>query len=165
MKKDTIYSLRLNRNVREALKKAAAAKCRTMASLLDMVLTDYLRAEGFLPRLQTGEERRRFKRNAIPLPAKAIFKTNGNTEAIPSVVRDISLGGVKVVFPKRIQKLITTRSMMPHFELVVDFSPGSRQMSFDCDMRHINKSEDEIQIGAAFENIDKVTLDQLTNYL
>jgi len=164
VKKDTIYSLRLNSQVREALKKAAQAKCRTMASLLDKILTDYLRAEGFLTKIQFGEERRRFKREVIPLPSKAIFKNNGKTEPIPSVVRDISMGGVKVVFPKHIEKKITASSMMPHFELLVDLPSGNRQVSFECDMRHINKSESEIQIGAAFENLNSQIIKQLKDY-
>ena len=165
MKKDTVYSLRLNSKVREALKKAAEVKCRTMASLLDKILTDYLRDEGFLTRMQLGEERRRFKREGVPLPSRVIFKTNGKTESIPSVVKDISIGGVKVVFPKYVEKKITISSKMPHFELLVDFPRDNQQLSFECDMRHINKIESEIQIGAAFENMNKQKVQQLTDYL
>ena len=48
VKKDTIYSLRLNSLVREALKNAAEMECRTMASLLNKIITDYLRKEGLI---------------------------------------------------------------------------------------------------------------------
>ena len=164
MKKDTVYSLRMNSNVREALKKAAEVKCRTMASLLDKIITDYLKGEGFLSKMQLGEERRRFKRKVIPLPSRTVLKTNGKTDSIPSVVKDISMGGVKVVFPREVEKKITTSSMLPHFDLAVDFSKDNRQLIFECDMRHVNKTDSEIQIGAAFENMDNKKKQQLKSY-
>lgn len=165
MKKDTVYSLRLNRKVREALKKAAAIKCRTMASLLDKLIMDYLKGEGFLTRMELGEEKRRFKRKIIPLPSRTILKTNGKTDSIPSVVKDISMGGVKVVFTREVENRITTSSMLPHFDISVDFPRDNRQLTFECDMRHVNKTDSEIQIGAAFENMNKKKIGQLKNYL
>ena len=67
MKKDTIYSLRMSRMIREALKKAAEVECRTMASLLDKIITDYLKKEGLLTIHELSAERRRFSRESIPL--------------------------------------------------------------------------------------------------
>ena len=165
MKKDTAYSLRMNSNVRAALKKAAEANCRTTASLLDKIITDFLKNEGFMTKRQLGEERRRFSRKRIPLPSKTVLRTNGKTDSIPSVVKDISLGGVKVVFPRDIEKKITTSSMLPHFDLSVDFPRDNRQLTFECDMRHLNKTDSEIQVGAAFENISKKNIQRLKNYL
>ena len=68
------------------------------------------------------------------------------------------MGGVKVVFPREVEKKITTSSMLPHFDLAVDFSKDNRQLIFECDMRHVNKTDSEIQIGAAFENMDNLLL-------
>ena len=165
MKKDTVYSLRMNSKVREALKKAAELKCRTMASLLDKIIMDYLKGEGFLTRTGLGEEKRRFKRKIIPLPSRTILKTNGKMDSIPSVVKDISMGGVKVVFPREVEKKITTSSMLPHFDISVDFPGDNRQLTIECDMRHMNKTDSEIQIGAAFENMNKKKIGELQNYL
>jgi len=165
MKKDTVYSLRMNSKIRDALKRAAEANCRTMASLLDKIITDFLKDEGFLTKSQLGEERRQFKRWTIPLPSRTVLKTNGKADTIPSVVKDISIGGVKVVFPKNVEKKITTSSMLPHFDLSVDFPKDNRQLIFNCDMRHVNKTDSEIQIGAAFENMSHKHIRQLKNYL
>jgi len=165
MKKDVVYSLRINSKVRDALKKAAEANCRTMASLLDKIITDYLKDEGFLAKIKPVEERRQFKRWAIPLPSRTVLKTNENTDSIPSVVKDISMGGVKVVFPRHVENKITTSSMLTHFDLSVDFPNDNRQLTFNCNMRHVNKTDSEIQIGAAFENMSQEYLRQLKNYL
>ena len=165
MKKDTVYSLRLNSKVRAALKKAAEVKCRTMASLLDKIITDYLKNTGFLTRMELGEERRRFLRESIPLPSRVIVKNGEKTESIPSVVRDISPGGVKVIFPKDAEKKITQSAMLPHFDLWVDFPKDSQQLCFECDMRHVHKTDSEIQIGASFENTDKQAIQKLRGYL
>ena len=70
MQKDTVYSMRMNSKVREALKRAAKKEYRTVASLLDKIITDYLEKEGFLLRPEFGAERRKFPRRKITLPAK-----------------------------------------------------------------------------------------------
>lgn len=55
--------------------------------------------------------------------------------------------------------------MLPHFDISVDFPRDNRQLTFECDMRHVNKTDSEIQIGAAFENMNKKKIGQLKNYL
>jgi hypothetical protein len=64
------------------LKKAAEVKCRTVASLLDKIITDYLKMEGFLTSHDLGRERRNFLRESIPLSSRTIFKTGGKSELI-----------------------------------------------------------------------------------
>lgn len=43
------FNLRLNPELKEAAEKAAAADYRTLTSLIEKLLTDYCRANGFLP--------------------------------------------------------------------------------------------------------------------
>lgn len=165
VKKDTIYSLRMNRMIREALKKAAEVECRTMASLLDKIITDYLKMEGFLSRPELGAEKRRFLRESIPLTSRTILKTGEKVDSIPSVVRDISLGGVKVIFPKDAEIKIIPSSMLSHFELCIEFPKDDQQLTFACDTRHIHRTDSEIQIGASFENINTDQSQRLSAYL
>ena len=68
MKKDVIYSMRMNRQVRDALKKVAHKKHRTVASLLDKIISDYLEKEGYIDLHGIREERRRHARKKITLP-------------------------------------------------------------------------------------------------
>ena len=46
MTKDTTYTLRINRNLKEALAIAAKKDRRTVASLLEKIIVDYLEKEG-----------------------------------------------------------------------------------------------------------------------
>ena len=165
MKKDTIYSLRLNSMIRDTLKKAAEVECRTVASLLDKIITDYLKKEGFLSRPELGAERRRFLRDSIPLTSRTILKTGEKIDSIPSVVRDISLGGVKLIFPKDAEIKITPSAMRSHFELCIDFPKDGQQLTFACDTRHIHRTDNEIQIGASFENMSLDAIQSLRGYL
>ena len=70
MKKDAVYSMRMTRRVLEALKFAAKIECRTVASLLDKIVTDHLARNGLLSGPEFGTERRRFPRKKLTVPAK-----------------------------------------------------------------------------------------------
>ncbi|MBW1821727.1 MAG: hypothetical protein JRI92_08165, partial [Deltaproteobacteria bacterium] len=75
MKKDVVYSIRMSVLVRESLKRAAREDRRTVASLLDKIILDYLENERNLQLSETEtdrrgfQDRRRFKRKKIALPA------------------------------------------------------------------------------------------------
>ncbi|MEJ2170785.1 MAG: Arc family DNA-binding protein [Desulfobacterales bacterium] len=71
MKKDAVYSMRMSSRVREALKKAARKERRTVASLLDKIIIEYLSQEGHI---NLDAERRNFSRTRITLPAKSIVR-------------------------------------------------------------------------------------------
>lgn len=61
MSKDSTYTLRIDSRVKEALKAAARRDRRTVSSLLEKLIYDYLAKEGFeLP--ENGEERAQTKR-------------------------------------------------------------------------------------------------------
>lgn len=165
MKKDTIYSLRLNSKIRDALKRAAEVRCRTVASLLDKIITDYLREEGFLSSYELVQERREFLRETIPLSSRTILKTGDIVESVPSVVRDISLGGVKVIFPKDAEIKITPSSMLSFFELCIEFPKDNQELTFACNTRHIHKTDSEIHVGASFENMSNGEIQSLRGYL
>jgi len=165
MRKDAIYSLRLNSKIRDMLRKAAQVECRTVASLLNKIITDYLKQEGFLTGQDLGRERRSFLRESIPLPSRTIFKIGEKTDSIPSVVRDISLGGVKVIFPKDAEIKISPSSMLSYFELSIEFPKDNQELTFKCGTRHIRKTDSEIHVGASFENMSMDEIQSLRSYL
>lgn len=165
MKKDTLYSMRMSKMVREALTRAAKKECRTVASLLDKIITDYLQKTGFLPRPAQGVERRRFQREKIPLPSKTFLKVGDHVEVIPSVIRDISMGGAMVVYPKDTETKFAATGILPQFELCLDLPLTDESLCFNCNTRHMRESGNEIQIGAAFHKPDRADLRKLKSYL
>ena len=61
MRKDATYTLRLDSKVKEALKAAAKRDRRTISSLLEKLIYDYLTKEGYdLP--ENGQSPKRRKR-------------------------------------------------------------------------------------------------------
>ncbi len=165
MKKDVIYSMRMSRRVREALKKAARRERRTVASLLDKVISDYLEREGFLPHNSTPEERRRFPRKQVTLPAITFLRTESEVKTFSSMVLDMSLGGVLFSYPKGSDIRLDSLGQLPRFVLAVQLPNGGHVLHLDCDTRRIAEVGDEIQVGATFSNLKDEELERLGSYL
>ncbi len=149
MEKDVAFSMRMNRRIRAALKRAAKKDRRTVSSLVDKVLTDYLMEEGFIKEREIGIERRRFPRKKITLPAKTSFKA-GSKEEVSSVVLDISMGGALVSYPKGSQIKFMSEGGLPQFGLRLDLPKEEERLWFDCEARHMRDTGTEIEVGAVF---------------
>jgi hypothetical protein len=164
MKKDVVYSMRISRTVREALKRAAKEDRRSVASLLDKIITDYLKTRGFLKGAEFNDERRRFPRKKIPLPAKSFFKT-GPQEVFPGVIHDVSLGGVMVGYAKGSEIRFNSKGKLPDFELCFELPRTEAPLCFECDARHMRDVGNEIQVGVAFRNPKTNDVEKLRDYI
>jgi len=171
MKKDVVYSIRMSVLVRESLKRAAQQERRTVASLLDKIILDYLEEERYFQLPETGNDRRRFqdrrafKRKQIALPATLTFKVKGKTEVFACIIMDIAMGGVLVSFPISSKVRLNTTEDMPHFELSFYLPQIENKLHFQCDTLRIIKKDSEIQVGAVIREPDDKTLKQLKFYL
>jgi hypothetical protein len=164
MKKDAVYTLRMSSRVREALKKAAMKERRTVASLLDKIITDYLGKEGILTGPEFGIERRRFPRKKTTLPARTFLGTKSG-DVFPGVVLDMSMGGVLVTYPKGLEIRFTSMGELAHFELCFVLPRADAELYFDCRARHMRDTGNEIQVGATFNKPEGKYLQQLNSYL
>jgi len=165
MKKDAVYSMRMSMRVRETLKMVAKRERRTVASLLDKIITDYLANEGYLRGPEFGAERRRFPRKKITVPAKTFLRIGVKDEAFPGVVLDISMGGVLITYPKGSEIRFASTGELPHFEICLELPRLEEDLCFDCNARHMRDTGDEIQVGAAFRNPKGEDLQRLNTYL
>lgn len=165
MEKDVVYSMRMSSTVREALKRAARRDRRSVSSLLDKIITDYLFKEGFLEGGEFGGDRRRSPRHKIPLPAKILLKEGSEVHSYPGVINDISLGGVMVIYPKRGGIRFPSTGKLPEFELCFELPRAEEQVCFECDARHMHETGNEIQVGAAFRHPNQQDLQSLEDYV
>ncbi len=165
MEKDVAFSMRMNKRIRAALKRAAKKDRRTVSSLVDKVLTDYLMKEGFIKEREIGIERRRFPRKKITLPAKASFKTESKEEVFSSVVLDISMGGALVSYPKGSQIKFMSEGGLPQFGLRLDLPKEEERLWFDCEARHMRDTGTEIEVGAVFSKSNGGARQKLSSYL
>lgn len=166
MKKDVIYSMRMNRQVRDALKKVARKKHRTVASLLDKIISDYLEKEGYIDLHGIREERRRHARKKITLPGKLYLQTDTQLQDFPSVILDLSAGGVLLTYPKGSSGVrVNSIEELPAFQLSFELPNTRESLSFNCSARHISVNGEEIKVGATFQNPDQRQLQSLHQYL
>lgn len=151
MEKDAVYSMRINRTVREVLGRAARKERRTVASLLDKIISEYLEQNGFIIPELTGK-RRRCAREKISLPAKTILKRGVELKSFPCVIHDISFGGVMVSYPKGSRMRFSCEGKLPDFEICFELPRGETAVQFKCEVRYMRDNGNEIQVGAAFKS-------------
>lgn len=152
MKKDFISSIRMTSALRMALTRAARKERRTVASLLDKIILDYLESEGFVDATIIGSDRRKFKRVPSVLPATSRVNLDSGVEEHACVILNLSMGGVLVGFPKGSTVKLSMEGTLPHFELCFQLPKTSNTVHFDCRAHRINDTEGGIQVGAMFAN-------------
>ncbi len=164
MEKDVALIMRMNKKIRAALKRAATKDRRTLSSMVDKVLTDYLLKEGFIRDPEIGIEQRKFPRKKITLPAKTSFKA-GSKEEVSSVVLDISMGGALISYPKGSKIKFMSEGKLPQFGLRLNLPEEKKRLWFDCEARHMRDTGTEIEVGAAFGKSNGGTMQKLSSYL
>ena len=165
MKKDIVYSIRMSLLVREALKRAAKKERRTVASLLDKIILDYLEEQRYLLPHETGSDRRTFQRRKITLPATTTVENGAKSESFPCVITDIAMGGVFVTYPKgSMIKEIFMRDL-DRFNIAFKLPQTGEELAFECDARRMVEIGGEIQVGAILNDPDENDLEKLKTYL
>ena len=165
MKKDKIYSLRMNSKVRDALQRASNKEQRSVASLMDKIIMDYLTREGFLSDADYGVERRQFNRKKITVPTETTFTEGQTQKAVPGVVLDLSLGGALITYPKSSDVRFSSVGKLPEFGLELQVPGQTDVLHFDCNAKHMRDTGEEIHVGASFRNPKDKELQKLNDYL
>jgi hypothetical protein len=166
MKKDIVYSIRMSVLVREALKRAAKKERRTVASLLDKIILDYLEEERYLLPSETGSDRRNFNRSKITLPATtSVNSGNAAAEMFPCVVIDMAMGGVLISYPKGSPIRAIFMQELRNFMLSFKLPQTGEELHFQCDARRMVEIDNEIQVGAILTEPNEEALKKLQAYL
>lgn len=165
MKKNVSYSMRMTGSIRDLLKKAADREQRTVASLLDKIVIEYLQREGYLPWHYLRQDQRRDFRKQTMLPAVAVQEASGEAENFPCFVQDLSSGGALLGFPKGSAVRISSIGELPRFKLALAIPESPKPLRFDCAARHMRDAGEVIQLGCKFEPYPFQTQQTLQNYL
>jgi hypothetical protein len=164
MRKEVIYSLRMSRELRDALKKAAKDESRTVASLLDKIIKDYLSQKGLLSQLDGVKDQRWFTRKEIYKPATIFVETRSKQKKVEIVVLNISLGGVLIGYPKKTDVSFSA-DQIPRFELCMDLPEEKQSLCFSCEASRMTDSGYGVQVAANFIDADPKDLTLLRSYL
>ncbi len=166
MKKDTVYSIRMSKQIKDLLKMAARRDRRTTASLMEKIICDYLEQEGLLTKPAFNTEKRQHYRKGVMLPVKTMCKEAGETHVCSGVVANLCQGGAMVLFPTGFGLPFETAEEYPGFELCVESAETGEEVFFNCETRHRAVFDDQIQLGAAFvkpKEKNVATLNRLLN--
>ena len=164
MRKEVIYSLRMSRELRDALKKAAKDESRTVASLLDKIIKDYLTQKGLMSQLDGVKDQRWFTRKEIYQPATIVVEQKTEPQRVEIVVINISLGGVLIGYPKK-SNVAFSSDQTPRFELCMDLAEEKESIRFQCEASRMTDSGYGVQVAANFIDADPSDLRMLRSYL
>jgi len=164
MKKQVIYSLRMNTAIRSALKKAAQEESRSVASLLDKLIKDYLAKKGLLNQLDAIKDQRWFTRKEIYKPAHILYGSDSETNKYGIVVLNISLGGVLIGFPKQ-KNIFYSSDNFPRFGFCMELSDKEESICFNCETTRMLDSGYGVKVAANFIDADPNDLQLLKSYL
>jgi hypothetical protein len=146
---------RTTEDLRKALEKLSVMERRTLSSVVENILYDYIKQRE--PKAAT-EEKRRYLRVKISAPA-LVSGLNGAVHA--GVVNDISLGGINLSVPASFP-----HDMRPNSKISIVFTlrMSEKPLSMQCSLRYI-RSDDPKSIGVSLIDTDFHSYRILQDYL
>jgi hypothetical protein len=153
--RDKTICFRTNEKLRKALKKLSVMDRRTLSSVVENILHDYISQRE--PKA-VAEEKRRYPRIKISAPALV----SGLGGAVHTgVVNDISLGGINFSLPTSFPRDMRLNSKI---SLVFTLRTNEKPLTIQCSLRYI-RSDDRKTIGASLIDTDFHSYRVLQDYL
>ncbi len=162
MRKDITICFRTSDDLRNALEKVAREERRSLSSVIELILTDYLGKNGAY--LKEGE-RRRFSRKKVAIPALIKGSDQKRTVNQAGVIIDLSLGGLRLSLPKECVSAFYTDTEKARFETSFVLPEKNAAIKVVCKPQRLMPSNGNIQVGASFVDVDFVNYQQLHQYL
>jgi hypothetical protein len=164
MNKNTMICFRTSRRLRDALKEIAEDQRRSLSALVENIVSDYVTEQDKSLEGKEKDRRKHFrKKTSIP-----VILRNPDMRETPvhtGTIRDISLGGVRIVLPKNRDSSWITGSREHELHLVFVLPEGRFPMNFKCRPSRINGKMDGVQVGAVFSDAEFESYQALQRYL
>ena len=164
MRKEVIYSLRMSKQVRDSLYRIAREEQRTVASLLDKIIQDYLAQRGGFTAAQGAADQRWFTRREVFRPAQLLLTVDEEKREHTIVILDISLGGVLIGFPKS-EDLQLKPGNGSQFDLYLQMPEQTQPLCVACKTHRVEDSGHALRVGASFMKTNADALQSLKGYL
>ncbi|HBH87165.1 MAG TPA: hypothetical protein DDY17_06145 [Syntrophaceae bacterium] len=163
MRKDSLVCFRLSKNMRESLAKVAQEDKRSLSSMIEIVLSHYLKERKALKGVK--KEKRQYPRKAVSVPAFINQCGSGETKLHTGSVTNISLGGVHVSIPQDVPDEILVDPDKTKFEIIFTLPNESRPIRLTCEPRRVVDSKEALHVGASFVDADFNSYKALHTYL
>ena len=163
MKKPITICFRTTEELRDVLEVVARQDSRSLSSLIELVLTDYLKkSRDYSGRDQM--EKRRYPRKQVTIPAYVEVSYAGVTRH-GGVILDLSLGGMRVSVPKECLSKIYERGENPLFETSFTLPSESKPVRVVCKPERVVPSDGNVYVGASFVDADFAAYQRLQQCL
>ncbi len=163
MKKDSIICFRVSKDLHQSLIKIAQKEKRSLSSIIDIVLTNYVTDRKSFKGLT--KERREYPRKGILAPVLIKQHASGETKLDTGSITDISLGGVRITMPKDTKCLISDDTQTYKFEIIFALPNENKLVYLTCEPRRVLNDEESICVGASFVDANFQSYKTLQTYL
>jgi hypothetical protein len=163
MNKDSLVCFRVRRDLQESLIKITLEERRSLSSIIEIVLTNYLAGRKIFK--EANNERRIHPRKAILVPALIKQYGQGVITLETGAITDISLSGVRVLIPRDAKCEISANSQSSKFEIVFTLPNDNRPICLPCESRRVVDYKESINVGASFAGTALNNYKELQTYL
>jgi hypothetical protein len=159
MKKDSLICFRASKGLHESLVQVAKADRRSLSSMIEMILTNYLTDKKVFP----GIEMRKYPRKPVSVPT--VINQQGLEQIGKGSIVDISLGGVRILIPKDFEQNITNNFKGSKFNIIFNLPTENNPIKMTCESTRVVYNEDSILVGASFVDAEFNSYKSLQTYL
>jgi hypothetical protein len=163
MQKDTTICFQTSSEVKNVLENIAKEEQQTVASIVEAIVFQYLKSKrGFDGIIQN---RRRCERKTVALKAFIGDPRWQRRDFVEGTIMDISLGGIKFSVPKGTIVEMLAADNATEYSVIFTLPNNLWKTNVNCRPKRVVKSEEAVQVGAAFVSPDFSTCKTLQKYL
>jgi hypothetical protein len=151
MRKMASCSFRIQGYVKKSLQDLAGKQGRTLSSLIELILLDFLDKQEGRPLLSTSQgDKRHYPRKKVVLPARWRINRGESAVEYDVIVKNISSGGAYTEYINGQSSGLIENLQVSSLRLFVRL-PGSQiPFALDCETRHIHITKNAIGVGLHF---------------
>ncbi len=153
--RDTVICFRTSEVLRKALEKVSETDRRSLSSVIENILYDYVGRRGAK---EVNDEKRRYPRKKVSVPA-LVTDLDGVVHA--GMVNDVSLGGLHISLPNNFQQDLREDSKI---SVVFTLPRSEKPLSMQCAPRYVHP-DGQLNIGACLIDTDFHSYRTLQNYI
>ena len=159
MKKDVTICFRTSEDLRVSLEKIADGERRSLSSIIETVLFNYLKDRGGLKSLKN--ERRNYPRKEVSLPAFVYKRDSTEASLQTGIILDLSLGGLRISVPQEYDV-----NQENEFDTIFTIPNEKTPIKMKCTIKRIfDGLENMKELAASFVDGDFPGYQKLHKYL
>jgi hypothetical protein len=163
MKKDVSICFRTSSSIRATLSKLADKERVSVSNVIESIIYGHLKTLRDIEGIE--QDRRRFERKKVVLPAFVGAAQANIQEFETGKVLDLSLNGIRFSVPKGTKLDIQADGKNAEFSIIFTLSNEPRPVKVKCRSTQVYDYAEEVQVGAAFVDYDFNASQAIQHYI